>query len=829
MVPARAAELAVVIWAACDSDLMRYADRAVCPDCRWPIGAADRCPTCGLDLAAPAVVTVWEALTAADAWLAKARTQTATAGSQPVVAASLAPTAPTREVSEPRRVTVAAVMVGLGAVCVLAAGTVFLIFQWQALGVWGRAGLMFTATALAAVAGLAVTRRALRASAEALFAVSFGLFTLDWFGARQEGLLGLDGVDASVWLLAWVLATLLLTGGVLRLAQRRMGVEIVTVSVVSGCTAVGAAHAIVQLSGDYFPSADGFWHTFGGLLAALAVTLAQPPRARVGRAIALAVTAVSFVIATVLAVSQALGHPELSDLASGDGWPLLVIAAVSFAAGRRLTRLRPAFWVAAGLEVVLLVAIPVAEAWPGVGVYIVASIALVALAAVRDGGRLVHVATGLTAVGLIVSLAPWYAELFAQLATSAFSHADPFESVTTRGQRPERWGIPVIVGAALAASTVLARRWRGGFDPGVWAVPLGALCAAVHVPVAIAAGGAPILWLTLALLVVPSVVALADLVGPAQWVWVCLAFVGLTPVATTASAGIEIAAWSACAGLGGWLARRHPRTDAGPVLAASAAWWLVLVTWPLGEVLDLSARLAVLVLMVAALATLGSAFTIRPEPLRIGVESAASVAVIVAGCWAAWTTSVAWMSLLALLAGVVYLVIGMLGETRWIHVLAGVILLLLAWVLRLVAWDVGWVEAYTGPFALVTLIIGLRAMRGNADLRTRWALGPGVALALVPSLPQVLDDPLSLRSLGLGIAATVALIVGVIRQWQAPFVGGVLVLGVIAIVETWPAATAVPPWVLLAIGGTLLLAVGSTWERRVSEGRAAVRHVASMR
>lgn len=825
--PARPAGPAVVVWAACDSGVMRYADRAVCPDCRSLTGAAGRCPSCGLDLTAPAVRTVWEALQAADAWLAVARAASDT-GSAPVNLGPQ-PLAPEREPSEPRRLTVAAVMLGLGALCVLAAGTVFLIYQWAALGVWGRAGVMSAATAIAAVAGLAAIRRGLRASAEALFAVTFGLFTLDWFGARAEGLLGLDAVDSTIWLLAWVLTTVLLTGTVLRLAYRRMGVEIVTVSVVSGCMAAGAAHAVVTLVADHAPSAGEFWNVFGGLVAALAVALAQPLRARVGRVIARAVTAVMFVIATVPAVSRAFEHPALSDLATGDGWPLLAMAGLSFVAGQRLTRWRSAFWVLAGLELVLLVGIPVEQAWPRVGGHVVASLALVALATARAGGRIVPVATGLTAAGLVVSLAPWYGELFAQLGESAFVGADPFEPVRTGLAQPERWGIPLVAGAALAASLVLARRWRGGFDPGAWAVGLAALCAVAHVPVAVAAAGAPVLWLTVSVLLVAAVVALADLASPPQWAWVCVAFVGLTPVATAASAGLAMAAWLACAGLGGWLAWRHRVAAAGPVLAACSAWWFVVGAWPLGDALDLSARPAVLVLTVAALATLAGACAIRPRPLGVGVECAASFALVVAGCWAAATTSVTWMSLLALLAGVVYLAIGMIDDSRSIHLLAGSCLLLLSWVLRLIAWEVDAVEAYTGPFALGILAIGLVKMRDNAGLRSRWALGPGVALALMPSLPHVLDDPLSLRALLLGIAAAVALVTGVARQWQAPFVGGVLVLGVIAIVETWPTATTLPPWVLLATGGVLLLAIGSTWERRVSEGRAVIRYLSSMR
>ena len=54
------------------------------------------------------------------------------------------------------------------------------------------------------------------------------------------------------------------------------------------------------------------------------------------------------------------------------------------------------------------------------------------------------------------------------------------------------------------------------------------------------------------------------------------------------------------------------------------------------------------------------------------------------------------------------------------------------------------VEAYTAPFAAVLLAVGVWALR-RSEISTTRALGPGVTLALLPSLPQALDEPASLR------------------------------------------------------------------------------------
>ena len=113
------------------------------------------------------------------------------------------------------------------------------------------------------------------------------------------------------------------------------------------------------------------------------------------------------------------------------------------------------------------------------------------------------------------------------------------------------------------------------------------------------------------------------------------------------------------------------------------------------------------------------------------------------------------------------------------------------------------------------------ARRGAASLAM---LGPGLGLALVPSLLWSLNDPLShadgdprRRVPGLWS------LVGAGVRWAAPLVYGAVAAAVLVVRLASPyIADAVPRWVIIGAAGTLLVAVGLTWERRLSEARACV-------
>ena len=167
------------------------------------------------------------------------------------------------------------------------------------------------------------------------------------------------------------------------------------------------------------------------------------------------------------------------------------------------------------------------------------------------------------------------------------------------------------------------------------------------------------------------------------------------------------------------------------------------------------------------------------------------------------------------------------GGRRWCH-WAGPALLGIAYIVRLAESRVDVVEAYTAPFAVALLGVGLWALR-RQELGTVRALGPGVTLALLPSLPQALDEPASLRGLLLGLVAVGFLAIGVMRRWRAPFVGGTTVTLLLVIANIGPWAMAVPRWLLIAVLGAVAIGVGATWESRVRNGRTVASYVSGMR
>ena len=108
-------------------------------------------------------------------------------------------------------------------------------------------------------------------------------------------------------------------------------------------------------------------------------------------------------------------------------------------------------------------------------------------------------------------------------------------------------------------------------------------------------------------------------------------------------------------------------------------------------------------------------------------------------------------------------------------------------------------------------------------------LSAGLSLALVPSIPQALDDPISWRAVALGVLAAVILAWGMQSRWRAPFLFGGVVLALVVIRELWPTASGLPRWVLIAVAGTLLMGIGLTWEKWIAEGRAALVRLSHMR
>jgi hypothetical protein len=189
-----------------------------------------------------------------------------------------------------------------------------------------------------------------------------------------------------------------------------------------------------------------------------------------------------------------------------------------------------------------------------------------------------------------------------------------------------------------------------------------------------------------------------------------------------------------------------------------------------------------------------------------------------------------WTAVYLTVAGAAVVAMSLLRDDRRLLAWPGSGLLVLATWVRLADLGVNEPEPYTLPAALALVVVGAVRLRRDLGADTFGAVGPGLTLALVPSLLWALDEPLTLRGLLLGLACLALVLVGLRGQWSAPLVLGAAVGAVLVVRMAAPYVDdAVPPWVLIGAAGALLIATGVTWERRLQEARHMVGYVRSLR
>lgn len=136
-------------------------------------------------------------------------------------------------------------------------------------------------------------------------------------------------------------------------------------------------------------------------------------------------------------------------------------------------------------------------------------------------------------------------------------------------------------------------------------------------------------------------------------------------------------------------------------------------------------------------------------------------------------------------------------------------------------------------FGGLLLVVGCIRM-AQARERSSWpALGPGLMVTLVVPVATGWQHPTAWRLLLVLVGAAIAVVLGAVHRWQAPFAVGGVVLMLLAVTQLSPAAVTalrvVEWWMLLAACGAILLGLGLTYERRLREAREAVRFVSGMR
>ncbi|OUZ08351.1 hypothetical protein BHE97_14135 [Aeromicrobium sp. PE09-221] len=719
------------------------------------------------------------------------------------------------------------VILALGALLLLVAATIFITVSWDRLGLFGRSMVLLGATALAAAGAVELSRRRLRGSAEALWCVTLGLLTLDWFAARAQGLLGLEAVDPGLYVAAWAVVVSTIAIVIVVVTRPRFGRSLVVPQAVAALTPWVAVPTLL-----FYLWFDLGWRPFWAGLAAMGVAaivavLAWRGRATVagwGVAPPLVVVLPFLVVSSIV---DALAHPEPRQLLlEAHGIPLLLLSIV-FAAGAVVApRGRSVSAGGALLGLTLLVATGVGGATvPEAAIATVAAVG--ALTASLGSGHRTW-ALGSRWAAAVLAVAGLGLVGLGWLQAWPRSFYGPWN-----GSLPEPFGLGVLAYASAAAAVIIAvvvsARWSTDL---LAVIRYTALAAAVACGfgVTLAAIGVPFGWFVVAGVLAAAVVACAAVRRPvADQIGTVIVLVGMAFPSEASSEMVFVAFGivALAALVVAALTREIPSVavSSAAVVLGVVASGSGLVEW---QRIDgsIAALFFVLVAIVCfALATWG----VEEQPVRLTLEVAAASIALYGLATGLGADDATWMALLFLLLSLVLFGAGFdVSDRRWCLIPAAT-LAVLAWIFLVIGQDVRAVEAFTVPLAVLALGIGGWFMWRDSSLGTVSALGVGLAVAFLPSLPQAVADPTSLRAWLLGAAAVVAIGIGWWRSWRAPFVVGAVVLAVLVVVNLWPVAMAVQRWILFGILGLVLLAIGITWESRVRQGRAVLRALSALR
>ncbi len=813
-----------------------------CPRCLRTVGGSPRCPSCGLpQLGADAarlrvvvrrlhdVAGQQEALAAEAASLRLEQRRLLQALASSGTARAAAPRPP----REWRPEVVRGVLLWLGSVLVALAALIFSVVAWIRLGDAGRAGLLAGAT-LVAAAGTAAARRRLPATGEALGGLALALVLVDWYALHRAGMAG-DWPVTAWWALGTAVGAGLAAG-----AARWLRVQRLSAAVLAQASAVLVVATV----------ADAPW-TVGAGLALVAAASAAAAAVLAGRSAwrpAAVVLVAGAGLLELAALGSVLQSPPVDDRASAAG-PAAALAAMALApavAGARLTvpvgRAVLDGLVAASAGALLASGGTLLAAewrsWALLAAVAVLGAAVVGLgrALPRSLARGVALAAGATlAVGVVGSLGPLLRALVAPLGWTA----DPWTARLTSGAAeaaarfaPAESGIDglspaiVVLLACAGAAGLAAARLRGR---GLIAPRLGgavATAAAVGIVAALPLAAGWPLWAALlatagSALAAGAATVLADRAGGRQATGVLaghtavlavvatgwalatesgtLAFAGVLALAAALGAGASRAPWlrSCCAavaaaavlgesaatvvraGGGAPQAGLTVAIAGGVVLVAGALWRQRTAEGPVVESLGLAGLVLGALLAAADERWLAGALTVA-VPMLLGA-AAQPARRVYAWCAAAVAVAATW---------------------AWLAV-AGVTL----------------PEAYTLPAAAAALIAGAVARRGRAHLGSWLAFGPGLAVALLPSLGLAVGRGGAARPLLLSGAALLVVLAGARARLQAPLVLGSVTLAALGVDAVMPVAAQLPRWVTTGAAGLLLLWLGATTERRLTQLR----------
>ncbi|WP_395570442.1 SCO7613 C-terminal domain-containing membrane protein [Streptomyces sp. BK79] len=737
------------------------------------------------------------------------------------------------------------VLLVLGGVLLTVAAVAFTLVGWGQLGIAGRSLVLGAVTAGALAAPVALLRRGLVSTAEAVAALGIALTVLDAYALRQVAFTGTgalpytavaSAVLSGVWAAYGVGVGTLVpsdapaaegpdrtgTRRVLRLplplatASAHLPLPLWAISVDAGphaltavllvTAAAGAAGALrAALAPVRVVAAVGSLGAGAvGVLSAGSLCWSASGPIDAARGAALLVLAA----AIALVVARAVPNPDVAV-----GAALTAGLAAVAGAGGVLRASLPGEWtvpgfLVCGVALLLVLRSPLPEA-PRRGL-VLASCAVQGLAVLS---ALPPVAGVL--LGPVPRVARPWSGVPRDIRTAVFADA-PWPAYATTVPLVLAVVTVVLVTASAHVGKVRPAAVAGAFVAG-WAAML-VLPSALGLPygpalvvqgaVVVAAlgcaerarrGAAGLSWPAVTAVVLALVTS------------VHLALVSLVSEATTIGVLTAMTLLFAAAGT---------RPGTGPFAAPAALVHATALACAIGAWAGLPPRhTALLVLIVPAVAVL-LAWRLTGSSARVPVEGAGAAAGLLA--LALTATDPPMLAVVLSFGGVVTAATALRPDRRAAGHVAAVLFVLAAWV-RLAAWEVTTPEAYTLPVAVPALVVGFLGRRRDPALSSWTAYGPGLALALVPSLLAAWGDPHWLRPLLLGAAALAVTLVGARHRLRAPLVLGGAVLALVTLHELAPYVAQVvgvlPRWAPPALAGAVLLALGATYEQRLRDAR----------
>ncbi|MFI7061083.1 SCO7613 C-terminal domain-containing membrane protein [Kribbella sp. NPDC050124] len=264
--------------------------------------------------------------------------------------------------------------------------------------------------------------------------------------------------------------------------------------------------------------------------------------------------------------------------------------------------------------------------------------------------------------------------------------------------------------------------------------------------------------------------------------------------------------------------------DAVPATGvASAGAQFAVVMFVLDEFIGLWAGAVSLAVIGAC--GIGLACRYIGQPLERTLMWSSASAVLVAEVVAVMVSTDAATGVVLTIAAAPLVAYGMNQVRRPALLVAGLLLIVAntAFVLAAGGTTIEW---FTVPPAIVMIAIGVLAWRDQPS----WVfLGPGLLIGLVPSA-LIADGNDSWIRVTLVVAAALTVIVlGAQLGLQAPFVIGAAVLAKVGIWQFLEVAPLIPRWITLGTAGATLLAVGATYERRLTQAKQAAHWLTALR